>query len=298
MAETGSSTRRQLKFTVSQPEVCTLCHQQHTQLSSPSSWKNRVCQELAQSLRVPAHSPVCRPCRYDITRLAEDPTHHPRWEKERENKCAVPKCKNTFFCKRSIPVSDFRKYLVNKDENIPSTAEEHVYTTPLCKHHYHLVYNMSHPKQLHCPTCGTLLKMQNARSCPDPDAIQAYLSDKTGFDGVLCKGAKTCYACYKFHLQILNQSKCLSTDEDLMKILHVSIRNTLQMTEINDLDGVISRAVSMITVDVAEALLRQEGLLLPDVYNSFLAYISECMMSDHFWVWRLIIENLLKASVN
>ena len=56
------------------------------------------------------------------------------------------------------------------------------------------------------------------------------------------------HAMHKFHLQILNQSKCLSTDEDLMKILHVSIRNTLQMTEINDLDGVISRAVGMITV--------------------------------------------------
>ena len=48
------------------------------------------------------------------------------------------------------------------------------------------------------------------------------------------------------------------------------------MMEIN----AINRAVHMTVVHVAEALVRQEGLLLPDVYNYFLEEMNACAIVD------------------
>ena len=145
MTEARSSSKRKLAFSsapVSQSTACTLCNQLHTQLSSPNSWKNNSCQQLAQSLNISGHSLVCRPCRNDITRLTTDPSHCPRWEKCRVSECTIPQCKNTFFSKCSIPYDDIVRCLTLARENIPPNLAKPV---PLCKHHYHLVYNTYQP---------------------------------------------------------------------------------------------------------------------------------------------------------
>ena len=60
---------------------------------------------------------------------------------------------------------------------------------PLCKVHYHIVYNELQPTQTYCVTCGSDLRKSTVRVCPDPERIQKYLADKTGYDGEIVSGA-------------------------------------------------------------------------------------------------------------
>ena len=53
--------------------------------------------------------------------------------------------------------------------------------TPLCKHHYHLVYSALQSRE--CATCGVQLRGNNHWPCPKPDAIQKHLKESTGFEG-------------------------------------------------------------------------------------------------------------------
>ena len=76
--------------------------------------------------------------------------------------------------------------------------------TPLCKHHYRLVYHHIEPTQIHCVTCGTSLRRDsNPKLCPEPKIIQQHLSQHTGFEGVIAEGDKVCYTCYRSHLFII-----------------------------------------------------------------------------------------------
>ena len=121
MTECRSSSRRRL-FTsppVSQCTVCNLCSQQHTNLSSPKSWRDEGCQQLALSLDISGDSLVCHPCRNDIARLKNDPSYCPRWEKNKISGCVIPQCENTFFSKCNIPIPDIFQCLTLASENVP-----------------------------------------------------------------------------------------------------------------------------------------------------------------------------------
>ena len=162
MAEAkSSSSRRRLAFTsppVSQCIACSLCNQQHTNLSSPNSWKDESCQQLSLSLGISELSLVCRPCRNDIARLKRDPSHLPRWEKNKISGCVIPQCENKFFSKCNIPIPAIVQCLRLASENVPHNLDG---APSLCKHHYHVVYNTYKPTQPHCPTCGTGLHKQS-----------------------------------------------------------------------------------------------------------------------------------------
>ena len=92
-------SRRRLAFTtpsVSQPTAtaCSVCNQMHTNLSTPISWRDEDCRELALTLGITEHNLVCRQCRAWVRK---DPSHCPRWEKEKISECAIPHCRNKFF---------------------------------------------------------------------------------------------------------------------------------------------------------------------------------------------------------
>ncbi len=55
--------------------------------------------------------------------------------------------------------------------------------TPLCKHHYHIVYNLLQPTQTHCITCGVSLKWSTPKYCTQPEVIEKHLNEHTGFEG-------------------------------------------------------------------------------------------------------------------
>ena len=299
MSASGNS-RRRLNFTsppVSQSNTCTLCSQVHTQLSSPNSWKNNSCRQLALSLNISEHSPVCRPCRNDITRLIRDPDHHPRWEKRIISECIIPECKNSFFSKCSIPLDDIVKCLRLAGENIPSKVE---IPAAFCKHHYHMVYNIYQPTQTNCPTCSAVLQKQNARLCPDVKTIRTYLAENTGYEGTLNENDKVCFACYKSHLHILKCSTSKSIDTDLEEIILVTKCNTMQASDVKSVDDAISRAMSITIVHVGEALLRHEGLLLPDIHNFFTGELNTCTKicaseGEHALTARWVLSNLTSS---
>ena len=178
MTEAKGSSRRRLVFTsppVSQCIACSLCSQQHVNLSCPNSWKDEDCQHPALSLGISGHSFVCGPCRKDISQLKNNPSHCPRWEKNKISGCVIPQCKNTFFSKCYLPIPDITQCLTMEGENIPTNLDT---VLPLCKRDYHMVFNTYKPKQTHCPTCGTGLHKQNARTCPDVTSISIYLAEK------------------------------------------------------------------------------------------------------------------------
>lgn len=91
--------------------------------------------------------------------------------------------------------------------------------TPLCSHHYHLVYNLLNPpRQMNCAVCSLSFKHTQYRSCPQPDTIERHLRETIGFDKHIGPEDKICYSCYKSHLVILQECKN-ARDSDLAGIL-------------------------------------------------------------------------------
>ena len=104
---------------------CTLCHNPHTQLSAPMSWKNIEAQKLAlTSLSLTHQCLVCRLCRDDIGRMVKNPHIKPRWERERERKTAASQC-----------VAMYRSHF----PKLPVVSKSHkCFNVKLChiQHHY------------------------------------------------------------------------------------------------------------------------------------------------------------------
>ena len=69
------NSRRCLEFDGIEDSSCELCGCRHTQMSSPSQWRNEQARELAASFQVNKDSLVCRPCRQDVSRMLTDHTH-------------------------------------------------------------------------------------------------------------------------------------------------------------------------------------------------------------------------------
>ena len=159
--------------------MCTLPSVAHS-ATSPQCWKNLCCQKLALDLHLQPQSAVCHACRNELSRRTKDPNHKPRWEKDKQVKCAILNCEKQFFSHCGIPLDDIVGCLNKNGESIPTNLKNSV---PFCNHHYHLVYNAYWPAQSHCPTCGSALKRGNTRPCPNPHNIERYLSETTGFEG-------------------------------------------------------------------------------------------------------------------
>ena len=52
--------------------------------------------------------------------------------------------------------------------------------TPLCKHHFYLVYKTKVPFQVNCVVVNALLKKVQSRKCPHPNEITQYLINNAG----------------------------------------------------------------------------------------------------------------------
>ena len=125
----------------------------HTNVN-PLSWKNIQAQDIALTrLHLTHESHVCRLCwddnlllcRDDISRLVKSPHMKPSWEKTgRKLNCCVPMCTSTSFSTTQIASGEEIAHILTC-ENLP-------HPTPLCKQHYHLVYDSLRSKQTHCCT--------------------------------------------------------------------------------------------------------------------------------------------------
>ncbi len=220
------ASRRQLSFsegTEGESRRCKLCQSHHSQLSSPAEWKDEQARAYALSLQVSLESLVCHPCRRDIPRA--NPKHVPRWRKQGissdknrdTHECYVADCRERAFVSTTLGNSTQMKNAFNSmglscSEVIPTP-------TPLCQYHYHLIYDVLKGVQRQCVTCGTWLKFTSHRPCINPDAIQEYLKEHTGFEGQILSHDRVCLTCSKSHLVILQEHNPPSKDSDLRQLL-------------------------------------------------------------------------------
>ena len=148
---------------------------------------------------------MCYACRRDITRVISDNNYSPRWEKSKHHsKCCIDECsQNSFASFHKASIQQLQSALHTL--KFQCTTMEIPVPTPLCKHHYHLIYNLIQPTQTHCITCGISLKKSNPKVCPNPTVIQKYLEENAGYDSHIAENDKVCYACYRAHLVILKR---------------------------------------------------------------------------------------------
>ena len=155
-----------------------------------------------------ADSLVCRPCRQDVTRVVTDPGHTPRWGRDvgtkSKNLCSVLNCTKISFAHAAISTGELPQGIQFRTKPTPTP-------TPLCKHHYHAVYDAQETRQRNCRTCGRRLWLGNDRPCPHPDVVQAYLHQNTDFTGDIAKSDCVCLTCYKSH-SALTKTNCTSRD--------------------------------------------------------------------------------------
>ena len=108
-------------------------------MSSPSQWKSEQARALVTSLQVPIHSLVCRPCRQDVSRVIADHSYVPRWRKERAKVCCISDYNESVFaCSRMANSETLRSAM---DAAGVECSVNELPRTPLCKQHYHMIYN-------------------------------------------------------------------------------------------------------------------------------------------------------------
>ena len=196
---TRTSCRR-ISFIDKKCELC-LDERDTIKLSNPSKWKNQDAMAYMLSLH-PCVLNVCHACRQDITKVLVNDTFVPQWQKlsGRENKvCSVKACDSKVFA--SLHNADIIGVFNQCDLEPNATVTT---PTPLCKHHYQVLYNKIHPMQTHCITCGSSLRHTKSKTCNQPNVIELYLKEKAGFEGTIKEGDKVCYVCYRSHLVILD----------------------------------------------------------------------------------------------
>ena len=222
---------------------------------------------------------ICPACRKDITRVMSNTDHVPRWAKTPAEKyCSVVECKDTVFSALHKTSSQEIEQLFISC-GLRSTTPSIPIPTPLCKHHYHLIYNKVEPRQVHCITCGTSLRNAKSKACPQPTIIEPYLRENMGFEGNIKESDKVCYACYRSHLIILQKRNEISTDSDLADLIttlshQIHAPNTIQSTS-----DLIDAAMTRVVVSVGRELLDGNVMLLPDVHELFNSNASQ--LSQH-----------------
>ena len=135
MAEQSRQRLFPSKLELEEPgEVCGLCGKTSVRYTSKyPTWKNKLSQQCVQSLGVDTHSPICRACRDDVSRLVKNPAFTPRWEKEKQNeKCIIRSCKSKELHHSNTIMGEELIELGFEIPNIIPTP------SPICKHHYYV----------------------------------------------------------------------------------------------------------------------------------------------------------------
>lgn len=221
-----------------------------------------AAKQYFQSLQVPQNVLVCRPCRDDITRAACNPGYIPRWEKGRKENnnsgvtCFVKLCEKPIFAKAAVKGGST---CIELKPNAP-------HPLPLCKAHYHTVYDALCRHNKDCRTCGRRLQ-GGGRRCPHPEVIQLHLSHNTDFDGQINDDDRVCQICYKSHLLVLKESQPVSTDSDLEGILETLKQ---EVVNINHVQDVLIVAMNKMLIGIGIMLLEKRASLMPTIHSEFI----------------------------
>ena len=281
MASRRSTSRRQLLFddrrvlhgedNTSRHNRCELCCGQHKDVTVPKNWKSEPARTFVLALGIHPTSPICSACRKDVTRCVRDDNFKPRWEKVLNNTCCVLDCTDVTFA--SLNKSKELVQSAFDQGELHTCSDETPIPTPLCKHHYHLVYKLIQPSKLNCTTCNTPLKYTSHRMCPNPTMVEEYLRQHTGYEGHIEESDRVCYICYKSHLVIIQQSTPRSIDSDLEQLIH-HLSQDFPVDPVRSVDEAIDRAMKKVTIEVGRTVLQRDVLLLPAIQEIFLKYVK------------------------
>ena len=184
---------------------CALLHTPRYQ--SLAHGKNLQAQDI--TLTQLSLTSVCQLCCNDIHRLIKSASITPRWEKGGTRpKCCISNCHATSFATSKIATSE-QISKIFPCSNIPCP-------TPLCKRHYHSVYDTIQSEQTHCFTCNSSLCNFCVRVCPNPKLVQQVLGE-TSFEETIPASARVCAPYYKAHLLIIKEEP-KSIDQDLIQL--------------------------------------------------------------------------------
>ena len=134
------SSRRRLSFSGS---LCELCGKAHSHFSSPQDWKDEEAQKYMYSLDVKSNAKVCRPCRGNVARVLGNVGYVPRWEKVKISNtysCCILNCSNSSIAATSTASLEELRNIFESKGLTCNTIQIPV-PTPLCKPHYHMVYD-------------------------------------------------------------------------------------------------------------------------------------------------------------
>ena len=186
------NSRRRLEFDGIEDRSCELCGCWHTQMSSPSHWRNERAHELAASFQVNKDSLVCRPCRQDVSRMLTDHTYVPRWREKRDtNMCGISDCTESAFVCSKMASSGTMKLAMER-MGVACSLHERPEPTRLCKYHYCIIHIILQPPQTNCATYNISLRHCNSMPCPQPEVIQQHLRENTDFEGHVEAQDKVC----------------------------------------------------------------------------------------------------------
>lgn len=110
---------------------------------------------------------------------------------------------------------------------------------------------------------------------------QSNILNNTNFTGNIGVNDLVCYECYKAQLVLIKQTESVtqSLDEDLIEVLK-EIRCHIQNSISSD-DQALTHAISQSSLLVGEALLEQNPILLPEVWDFFeQTYLHNIKVND------------------
>ena len=260
-------------------QACILCKQGNlSKYFHPKTWKDKTLvehlREYEPSVDIQPDSCICRPCRDDVSKI-HTANFTPRWRKlkvHEKPECYIPGCSNIASKVTKLTTKASMCDLLGVQMENPDHACNDNEETALCMEHYGAIYRLLNPTNRKCITCSkTLTDPTRSRKCPEPELIQKFLVQNTEFSGEIGTEDRVCYVCYRAHLITIKhlQNTTTSTDADLSTTIERIKRDTSTVTDIHTLEQALTYAVHFSALSVGEALMRQNALLLPDVYDSF-----------------------------
>ena len=143
----------------------------------------------------------------------------------------------------------------------------------LCTNHYNVVYRSLPQKlplftHLKCKMCSkSLTKGTDYHHCPSPEKITKYLTQTTGWDTPIDKDDIICITCYKSHVAIIEKEELKSYDSHLITLIGELEQESPSAT--------LERALLYVTVHVADILLRQDAILLPEARSILINQLEQ-----------------------
>ena len=130
-----------------------------------------------------------------------------------------------------------------------------------------------------------LWQESKSRFYPDPDLIQTFLQEHTGFTGTINSDDRVCNECYKSHLTTIKHlnSTVKSTSSVLATRLEEIQKDLLTLSNIHTLEQALTQSANLTAIHVGTIILKNTAILLSEAYEHFqeslMGITTQCKMN-------------------